>query len=68
MSLSPLKIILIGFALVVLGVVLPFLMVLHILESTFFLNFFSYSASLVGLFLGLIGSAYYVRLNKKKKP
>ena len=68
MSLSPLKIILIGFALVVLGAVLPFLMVLHILESTFFLNFFSYSASLVGLFLGLIGSAYYVRLNKKKKP
>ena len=68
MTLSPLKIILIGFALVVLGVVLPFLMVLHILESTFFLNFFSYSASLVGLFLGLIGSAYYVRLNKKKKP
>jgi hypothetical protein len=68
MSLSPLKIILIGFVLVVLGVVLPFLMVLHILESTFFLNFFSYSASLVGLFLGLIGSAYYVRLNKKKKP
>ena len=68
MSLSPLKIILIGFALVVLGVVLPFLMVLHILESTFFLNFFSYGASLVGLFLGLIGSAYYVRLNKKKKP
>lgn len=68
MSLSPLKIILIGFALVVLGVVLPFLMVLHILESTFFLNFFSYSASLVGLILGLIGSAYYVRLSKKKKP
>lgn len=68
MTLSPLKIILIGFVLVVLGVVLPFLMVLHILESTFFLNFFSYGASLVGLFLGLIGSAYYVRLNKKKKP
>ncbi len=68
MTLSPLKIILIGFALVVLGAVLPFLMVLHILESTFFLNFFSYGASLVGLFLGLIGSAYYVRLNKKKKP
>ena len=68
MTLSPLKIILIGFVLVVLGVVLPFLMVLHILESTFFLNYFSYGASLVGLFLGLIGSAYYVRLNKKKKP
>jgi hypothetical protein len=66
MSLSPLKIILIGFALVVLGVVLPFLMVLHIIESTFFLNFFSYGASLVGLFLGLIGSSMYVRVHRKK--
>jgi len=65
MSLSPLKIILIGFALVVLGVVLPFLMVLHILESTFFLNYFSYTASLAGLILGIIGSALYVRLKKK---
>ena len=68
MSLSPLKIILIGFALVVLGVVLPFLMVLHIIESTFFLNFFSYGASLMGLFLGLIGSATYVRIHRKKPP
>jgi hypothetical protein len=65
MSLSPIKIILVGFVLVVLGAVLPFLMVLHILESTFFLNYFSYGASLVGLFLGVIGSAYYVRQKKK---
>ena len=66
MSLSPLKIILIGFFLVVLGVVLPFLMVLHIIESTFFLNFFSYAASLLGLMLGLIGSAMYVGIHKRK--
>jgi hypothetical protein len=66
MSLSPIKIILIGFGLVVLGVVLPFLMVLHVIESTFFLNFFSYGASLAGLFLGLIGSASYVRQRRKK--
>jgi hypothetical protein len=66
MSLSPVTIILIGLGLVILGVVLPFLMVLHVIESTFFLNFFSYGASLVGLFLGLIGSAGYVRQRKKK--
>jgi hypothetical protein len=66
MSLSPLKMILIGLALAILGIVLPFLMVLHILESTFFLNFFSYGASLVGLFLGMIGSAMYMRVYKKK--
>jgi hypothetical protein len=33
--------------------------------STFFLNFFSYTASLVGLILGIIGSAMYVRQEKK---
>jgi hypothetical protein len=65
MSLSPLRIILIGFVLVVLGVVLPFLMVLHILESTFFLNFFSYGSSLFGLILGIIGAAMYIRIKKK---
>jgi len=65
MSLSPLKIILIGFALVLLGAILPFLMVIHLLDSTFFLNYFSYGASLVGLFLGVIGSASYVRQKKK---
>jgi hypothetical protein len=63
--LSPLQIILIGLFLVVLGVVLPFLMVLHVLTSTFFLNFFSYTASLVGLILGIIGASRYVRLKKK---
>jgi len=62
---SPWKLILIGFILVVSGVVFPFLMVIHVLESTFFLNFFSYTASLVGLILGIIGAAMSVRLKKK---
>ncbi len=57
--------ILFGFVLMLLGVVLPFLMVLHILESTFFMNFFSYTASLVGLILGISGAAMYARLKKK---
>jgi hypothetical protein len=66
MSISPVQMILIGVVLMVLGIVFPFLMVLKVIESTFFLNFFSYSASLVGLFLGVIGSAFYLRQNKKK--
>lgn len=57
--------IVIGFLLSLTGVILPFLIVLHILPSTFFLNFFSYGASILGLFLGMIGVAYYVRRNRK---
>ena len=33
----------------VLGILLPFLMVIQVLESTFFLNFFSWSASVAGI-------------------
>jgi len=54
----------IGFVLVFLGFLLPFLMVLRVLESTFFLNFFSYTASVLGLFLGIISAAFYARLKK----
>jgi hypothetical protein len=63
----PILMILIGFVLVTLGMVFPFLMVMQILESTFFLNFFSFAASVAGLFLGLIGGAMYVRLSQKNK-
>jgi hypothetical protein len=63
----PVLIILIGFVLVTIGMVFPFLMVMQILESTFFLNFFSFAASVAGLFLGLIGGAMYVRLSQKNK-
>jgi len=65
MTNHPVSMILLGFFLLILGWVLPFLMVLHVLPSTFFLNFFSYTLSLAGLILGIIGSALYVRLRKK---
>jgi len=58
--------ILIGFVLVLLGAILPFLMVMKILPSTIFLNFFSYTVSVVGLFLGITGSAYIVRYRRNK--
>ncbi|MCX6067753.1 MAG: hypothetical protein NT121_18690 [Chloroflexi bacterium] len=51
------SIIVIGFVLVFLGFLLPFLMVMKILASTYFLNFFSFTVSLVGLLLGLMGAA-----------
>ena len=60
-SLPPGILIGIGFLLVLFGAVAPFLMVMHIVPSTFTLNFLSYAASLSGLILGLIGSLMYIR-------
>lgn len=65
--ITPTRLIFIGFLLVLLGVVLPFLMVMEVFESTFFLNFFSFIISLMGVIIGVIGSAYYVRINRGDK-
>lgn len=61
---SPRSLFLLGLLLMLLGIVLPFLMVVHVLESTFFLNFFSWGASVAGLALGTIGFAMYSRGRK----
>jgi len=50
----------IGFFLVLLGAVLPFLIILGIIESTLFINFVAFVVSVVGVFLGVIGVATYV--------
>lgn len=50
----------------VFGVIMPFLMVIHLVESTFFLNFLSYGASMLGLLLGIVSVAMQnVGQNKK---
>lgn len=64
---TPLFYILIGFVLVVIGAVMPFLMVMQIVRSTIFLNFISYAASISGLLLGILGAALYVRNAKDRK-
>jgi hypothetical protein len=61
---NPKTLLIIGFFLILAGVVLPFLMVIHIFESTFFLNFFSFGAQVAGLFLGFIGSVMYIRVRQ----
>ena len=61
---SPRLLLSLGVILLLLGVILPFLMVMHVLESTFFLNFFSWGASVTGLALGTIGFALYVRTKR----
>jgi hypothetical protein len=54
-----------GLILMFLGIILPFLMVIRVLESTFFLNFFSWGASVAGLSLGTIGFGTYARMRKE---
>lgn len=56
----------IGFLCVLTGAVLPFLIVLKLVPSTFFLNFLAFGASTVGLFLGVIGVATYVGDRRRK--
>jgi hypothetical protein len=62
---SPRFLLIFGVILMLLGVALPFLMVIHVLESTFFLNFFSWGASVAGLSFGTIGFALYARGRKQ---
>ncbi len=62
---SPRFLLSLGIVLMLLGVILPFLMVIHMLASTFFLNFFSWGASVAGLAFGTIGFATYTRNRKE---
>ena len=54
------RLLLIGFFLVLIGAVLPFLIVIQMVESTFLLNFIAFAASVTGMFLGILGTASYV--------
>jgi hypothetical protein len=63
--IRPLRLILIGFFLVLFGFVGPFLMVVGIVDASFAFSFLSHAASVSGLFLGLIGTAMYAAARKK---
>ena len=65
MQIHPRAMIITGLVLVLLGFVVPFLMVLKILEASFALSFLSYGASVTGLLLGLIGAAWYSRSGRR---
>ena len=54
-----------GAGLMLLGVILPFMMVLQVIESTFFLNFFSHACSVLGIFLAFYGLFTHIRIERK---
>ncbi len=66
-KLSPPWLILGGLLGVTLGVVLPMLMVLKMLPSTFWLNFLAYAFSVTGLVLGVVGAAWQTRIDRAKR-
>lgn len=61
------RLIIIGFFLVLLGAVLPFLIVMGLVESTMILNFIAFASSVVGVFLGVIGTATYVGEKRREQ-
>ena len=61
---SPRLLLSLSILLMLLGIIVPFLMVIQVLESTFFLNFFSWGASVAGLALGTIGFATWSKGRK----
>jgi hypothetical protein len=63
---QPIRLIIIGFVLLVLGVVFPLLMMIQVVESTFWLNFLSFGMQVAGLFLGFIGGMLYIRHSREK--
>jgi hypothetical protein len=62
---DPVRMMLVAGGLILLGVVFPLLMVMHLVRSTFFLNFFSYAMQVSGFFIGLIGAMSYVKEKRK---
>ncbi len=65
-SWNPRWLIVVGVFLMIVGVILPLLMVVKIVESTFLLNFLSYIASFGGLMMGLVGLAMHTVRSRKK--
>ena len=63
----PIHMILIGFVLVLAGVVLPFLMVIQVIPASIWLNFVAYGGSVIGLFIGMWGAFTYVRIERQKR-
>jgi len=64
---DPNRVIFVGFLLVLSGAVLPFLMVIRVLDSSLLLGFIAYSNSVGGLTLGLLGMATVVKERQTRR-
>lgn len=60
----PIRLIALAFALLIVGVTLPFLMVIGVLTSTLPLNLVGYGCSVAGFIAGFLAVAQYRRRDK----
>jgi membrane protein implicated in regulation of membrane protease activity len=67
LKLQPWKMIALGGAMMLVSMVLPWLMVLQILRSTFFLNFLAYGLSVAGMLIGFIGMVSIVKIRRTQQ-
>lgn len=68
LHLSPKVMIAIGVLMMVVGgVIVPYLMVIQALESTFFMIFASYAVSVSGFYFGIIGVTQYIQIKRRRK-
>lgn len=60
------RLLIIGFLLVLAGVIVPFLSVIRVMPPNLFVLFASYAGSVIGVALALIWAAGYVRERKDR--
>lgn len=65
--MSDIKIIVLGFVLLLIGAALPFVMVIRLVEPTLLLNFLAAISSIGGLVVGFIGTAMYTRSGRRDR-
>lgn len=61
---NPKRLIYIGLVLVLLGFILPLLMVIEVIKTTFLISLIAHGASVSGLFLGFIGVMMVAKIRK----
>jgi len=61
---SPRFFFILGSILLLIGWVIPLLILMRMIPSTFVLNFIGWSASVSGLFFGFFGGAIWVKMSK----
>jgi len=63
--MSPRLLLGLGLIFIFTGWIIPLLIIMRVVPSSFLLNFISWGTSVSGLFIGFIGGAMLVRINKE---